>query len=97
MILVFSVILFVRTESGESYLCMERSSSLGKWSGTTICGFALCPDIFSNGLSCFLGGIGSLSGVVIFGEFTEDLCAVVGGCAGRNKVGRGGFAGTLIG
>jgi hypothetical protein len=36
----------VRTESGESYLCIERSSNLGKWSGTTICGFALCPDMF---------------------------------------------------
>jgi hypothetical protein len=48
---VFGDTVIVRRERGGRYLCMVRSRSLGKWSGTTICGLALCPDIFHN--NCF--------------------------------------------
>lgn len=50
MIFVFSVILDCQEGKWGRYLCMVRSRSLGKWSGTTICGLALCPDIYNN---CF--------------------------------------------
>ena len=47
IILVSSVRLNVILERWGKYSCVVRSRSFGRWLGTKICGFALCPDILN--------------------------------------------------
>jgi len=69
---------------GQTYLCMVKSSSFGKWSGTTICGFALWPDIF-----CSCNSLFCASKLCVTFEVAERGDEVVFVCLRRPGIVRG--------